>query len=336
MYVIRAENVGHALRQALTLFEQGAKPGESRNGNVIRLPWPVLTSYERPRCRVLINRVRRANPFFHLMEALWMLAGRNDIKFVAKFNQRMTDYSDDHGKTQPAAYGHRWRDHFDHDQLHFVINELRNCPQSRRAVINMWDPNTDIGAVVRGGKDVPCNTSIYFLQRPDGRLDMTVSCRSNDAIWGCYGANVVHMSVLHEYVAHCVNMPLGTYHQFSNDLHIYTDVFSWDEMLKMRDEQKVAYPGGMPLIAPGESAFSFNQDLENFFLATDNDGLIVKAYHTDFFNRVVSPMWVAWELYKQGHVVEAENMTMQIVSADWRIAANEWLRTSKAGRKVWK
>ena len=33
------------------------------------------------------------------------------------------------------------------------------------------------------------------------KLCMTVCNRSNDMLWGAYGANVVHMSMLQEFVA---------------------------------------------------------------------------------------------------------------------------------------
>jgi hypothetical protein len=40
---------------------------------------PVVTCYSAPTQRVLFSPMRDANPFFHLMEALWMLAGRDDV-----------------------------------------------------------------------------------------------------------------------------------------------------------------------------------------------------------------------------------------------------------------
>ena len=40
-------------------------------------------------------------------------------------------------------------------------------------------------------------------------------------LWGAYGANAVHMSVLQEYVATALNVSIGTYTQMSDSLHIY-------------------------------------------------------------------------------------------------------------------
>src|SRR5690606_34526281 len=150
--------------------------------------------------------MRGANPFFHLFESLWMLSGRNDLPWLAQFNKQMATYSDDGGKTQPAAYGFRWREYFGYDQISELVDHLARDPKSRRAVIGMWDPwgihQTAEGQYAMNGdllsaqdsKDVPCNTHCYFQLRTTEagtQLDMTVTCRSNDALWGAHGANAV-------------------------------------------------------------------------------------------------------------------------------------------------
>src|SRR5258708_2083148 len=119
--------------------------------------------------------MRDANPFFHVMETLWMLAGRNDLPWLVRFNKRFASYSDDGGATQPGAYGYRWRNYFGHDQLMDIILELKQNPDSRRVVLAMWDGGSraswsecgatteftqpgDFFNAVGGSADVPCNT----------------------------------------------------------------------------------------------------------------------------------------------------------------------------------
>src|SRR5690606_6235064 len=139
---------------------------------------------------------RDANPFLHFFESLWMLAGRNDVDYMTRLVRRFAAYSDD-GKTFNGAYGYRWRKWFGRDQLQQIIGALRSNPQDRRCVLGMWDAGHDLGLQ---SADLPCNTHIYFRIQDD-RLNMTVCNRSNDAIWGAVGANVVHMSFLQEYMA---------------------------------------------------------------------------------------------------------------------------------------
>ena len=107
---------------------------DSRNGQVIVSPGPVVNTYHNPRERVLFSEQRDANPFFHFFEAMWMLAGRKDLEYVSNLLPRMKDFSDD-GETLQGAYGYRWRHQFHIDQIELVVQELENNPESRRAVI---------------------------------------------------------------------------------------------------------------------------------------------------------------------------------------------------------
>src|SRR3990170_4411256 len=67
----------------------------SRVGECLMVEEPVIVSYDQPRERVLFNQARDANPFFHLYESLWMLAGRNDVASLAYYNSKISQYSDD-------------------------------------------------------------------------------------------------------------------------------------------------------------------------------------------------------------------------------------------------
>lgn len=219
MYTITAINVNDAFESALFLMKAVGVKEHSRNGEVTAAPEPVTTTYQFPTERMLFSPKRDANPFFHIMEGVWMLAGYDNVDFPASFASNIMNYSDD-GQRLNGAYGHRWRNHFIKDQIYWIIEHLKKDPDSRRAVMSMWDPDTDPMACDSGSKDVPCNTTIYF-RKVAGLLCMTVCCRSNDIIWGCYGANVVHMSMLHEYIANSLGWPVGEYIQISNNWHIY-------------------------------------------------------------------------------------------------------------------
>ena len=171
---LNVRNVNHAFSEIFWLMKSlSLTPEKTRNGVALVLPEPVLTTYRYPCERVLFNKTRDANPIFHLMESIWMLAGRNDVAFLQQFNKRMVEFSDD-GKTFNAAYGHRWRKHFKYDQIEEVIKMLQKEPNSRQAVIQMWD----VDDVNKKTKDKPCNTQIVFDLR-NTKLNMTVFNRSN-------------------------------------------------------------------------------------------------------------------------------------------------------------
>ena len=153
-----------------------------------------------------------------------MLQGRNDVEWISYFNSNMRKFSDD-GIIFHGAYGFRWRQHFSFDQIERVISLLKNNPNSRRAVIQMWDCVVDLyKKEEQAPKDLPCN-DLIFLQILDGKLDMSVICRSQDIIWGAYGANSVHFSILQEYIAGMLGIRMGLLYQFSNNYHAYVDIF---------------------------------------------------------------------------------------------------------------
>jgi len=194
MHVIRIRNVHDALPAGLRYLAEVGQPLATRGGEAITAPEPVCTVYEEPCERVLFWPERDANPYFHFFEALWLLAGRRDVAFPAMFAKNMLNYSDD-GQTLHGAYGHRWRVHWGHDQLDRVIDLLTAAPDSRRAVVAMWDPTSDQRST-ETGKDLPCNTQLYFKSRlgragEPNRLEVMVTCRSNDIIWGCLAGDTL-------------------------------------------------------------------------------------------------------------------------------------------------
>jgi hypothetical protein len=338
MRVIRARNVQQALPLALDALRAEGIRRDSRNGPVIQFREPVTTVYLKPAERVIFWPQRDANPFFHLIESLWMLAGRNDVEFVAKYVARMRSFSDD-GVTFHGAYGYRWRNWFDFDQLPKIIDALRANPEDRRQVLSMWDANADLG---RQGKDLPCNLQAIFQIAPDGRLDMMVTNRSNDIIWGAYGANAVHFSYLHEFVARSVGVPQGIYRQVSANFHAYVDVLETVEELadeapgvgyqhhwSTRDPYTAEVVQPFPLMSSAPE--DWYQDLQ--MLMTDPFALGIQD---PFFRRVAIPMLRAHDAYRTksaGRYDAARHMLERCEATDWKRAGLEWItRREEAAR----
>jgi hypothetical protein len=320
VFVLHVRDVNEALPKGIALLKTHGVRRESRNGPVLEAPEPVTTVYTIPQRRVLFCPVRDANPFFHLFEALWMLAGRNDVAFPAKFAKNMLNYSDD-GETLNGAYGFRWRNWFGRDNLQRVIDALKTDPDTRRAYLPMWDGWLDgwpVGAANTMSQDYPCNVGVNFRLRSK-RLHMTVFCRSNDIIWGCYGANVVHFSMLQEYVASHLKVTCGTYTQVSDSFHAYCDRPDW---AKLSHPNSGAYEDPyydawyMRLLQYGENISEFDRDLKNFFHQQDHPDSL-RFHRTEFFCKVVIPMLAAWENRDPKHLHQE--------LLDWHIAGRAWL-----------
>lgn len=378
MHVIRARNVngafGHGLRY---LLEAGVR-SESRGGPVIVAPCPVMTVYERPCERVLLEPRRDANPFFHLFEGLWILAGRDDARslnrYVRDFGRRFAEVSslkladdvyNEHGIVHDA-YGHRWRHALGFDQLDHIVRMLRDDPGTRQAVLQMWDASPVHGVELSkhgvgdvwenapadaGSDDLrgewrgrPCNTHVYFRVRemvealvqdygrvPSGPvLDMTICCRSNDVVWGAYGANAVHFSMLMEYVAGRAHLHVGTMYQLSNNFHGYVDALD-----RLGDPAELSlidpYDEGEFGVASAPMGTSWEQwdlDLSQFMQWHDLENQMLDrhpVFANDWFQNVAVPMCVANQLRRQGSLMAALEAIEDVDAQDWYRAGHDWL-----------
>lgn len=293
----------------------------SRNGDVLTVPDPFTCTIRNPTHRVLRDPIRDANPFFHLFEFVWMVAGSNELEWITHFNNRLWEYSDD-GKTHAAAYGHRWRNHFGHDQLVKARDVIRADHTSRRAVIGMWDPRQDLGGQ---GKDLPCNTQI-MLRVVHGRLDMLVTNRSNDLIWGMMGANIVHMTMLHELLALDLELPVGRYTVVTNNLHVYKGIpkpsFADLEKYRGAPVRHPMYPcQTFPLLAPDEWMEEFFMDATKFLAGRYDD------LSTEWFRNVALPMFRLWQ-------TRDLHRSKTILAEDWRVAGEEWVKRRVASQNL--
>ena len=302
MFELMGDSADELYDEACFKFDMSSMHEESRNGDVWSIPDLSLITLHKPHRRILHNKDRDANPFFHLMEALWMWAGRNDAKFLLQFNKHIGEYADN--GVFNAAYGYRWQHHFGYNQLTHVRNQIVKDPLSRQHVIQMWDPVYD----TMQAKDKACNTQIMFRIR-FGRLNMTVMNRSNDLVWGAQGANIVHMTMLHELMAHTCGLEMGTYRVVSNNLHVYEP--HW----KLLNENS-GYTG--PIVDP--TPVGKSNDLESWLLDAGKfcDGATTR-FENNWFLDVAVPMRDAY--------LDRENRLRHILNVKcpaWREAALQW------------
>ena len=352
MIVLEACNVNDALAQGARFIREHGVREESRNGPVLRVPEPVTTVYFVPEERVLFAPGRDANPFFHLIESIWMIAGRDRLSDLTPYVSTFGQFSDD-GVTVPGAYGKRWRGWFvdeddqTFDQLDWAVKRLRNDPTDRRVVIQMWDANIDPGRADNGGKDVPCNLEL-LPKIVDGTLDVTVFCRSNDMLLGAYGANAVHFSFLQEYLAGRIGVPVGVYRQISVDFHVYEadmEKFDLDALAALEgctdfyaEEAVEQYPifkgwGGEdhsnthPINdAAREQVIA--QDLALFF--DEGPEVANRAARWPFLKQIAAPMALAHRHWKGGKGEDRFVGALEILKQmpernDWRRACEEWI-----------
>lgn len=282
---------------------------QTRNGPALVFDGPVTLCIQDPRSRVISDPVRDANPFFHVMETVWMLAGHRNVDWIAQFNSRMKEYADN-GEIM-GAYGDRWFRHFG-NQVGKIIGILKSDPTTRQAVLQMWDPHVDLAT---DHKDRPCNTNIYFRSY-NGTLDMTICNRSNDLVWGMFGANCVHMSYIHELIATAVDQKVGRYIVFTNNLHFYTELYpNGKEIAAQGDVLHSVYPAyRQPLLFGDENWYELTLECRKFIAGKD--------VRYSWLKMVAEPMRDAYfaKTY-EGGMAHLGLMT----DCDWKTAAKQWM-----------
>jgi hypothetical protein len=166
-------------------------------------------------------------------------------------------------------------------------------------------------------------------------LDMTVTNRSNDLIWGCLGANYVHFSFLQEYMATKLGVEVGTYYHFTNNLHVYTESNSGFKPKEWLADPIYSDPdtGEVWGNAYGEDRFDdcvatcehrvggpdFDREVVRFIDDFSQD------WRDPFLNKVAKPMCLAFKHHKAKQYDLALEAIARVDADDWCNNGRLWL-----------
>lgn len=177
-----------------------------------------------------------------LYEILWYLSGDEHIRHLKQHTKIWDAWADNEGRLQ-TAYGRFWRrfpvpetnaildgevyvdeknpfvkreknGSLTFDQIGWVINEIKNNPNSRRLVISAWHP-----ANATVSKLPPCHYTFTFNVN-NGRLNCHLTQRSGDIALGI-PFNLAAYSLLTQIIAQETNLELGFFAHTIVDAHIY-------------------------------------------------------------------------------------------------------------------
>lgn len=230
MILFEGENFGE-IYDALRTASGGLVHASPRGLATREFPGPVAWTIRNPTCPWLKLAGRRLNPFFAAAEILWILGGRSDVAWISRWCRNIAQFSDD-GVAFNAAYGQRLRRYESTwgvvDQVDRVVRRLAEDPETRRAIVCLWDvwrDNLD-------SKDIACNNIVAFTIR-DARLHTSIFQRSNDLVWGTpynmlqfeHLAQLVLGEVRAAAPEYAVQVQRGTHTVVVNNLHYYLDLY---------------------------------------------------------------------------------------------------------------
>ena len=152
-------------------------------------------------------------------ELLWFLNGDTNISYLRENAVSIWDgWADENGDLGPV-YGKQWRawgaaDGRQIDQLHNVITQLQQDPDSRRIVVSAWN----VGELDKMAL-APCHALFQFYVA-DGTLSCQLYQRSCDVFLGL-PFNIASYALLTHMVAHQCQLAVGDFVWSGGDIHIY-------------------------------------------------------------------------------------------------------------------
>lgn len=150
------------------------------------------------------------------IEWKWYLSKDRSVKELKK-HAKIWDNMHNGDDIVNSNYGFQWSRG---EQLEFVVSELTKNPNSRRAVITIYDgKENNLHSL-----DTPCTLNITF-NVINKRLNMSVLMRSND-LWFGFCNDQYCFSKLQALVAKKLKLDIGWYFHFVNNLHIYSRHFN--------------------------------------------------------------------------------------------------------------
>jgi hypothetical protein len=178
----------------------------SRGGSMYEVEDVTVSFPAGPRYEVPVRK--GSAPLIGYMEGAQLVGAFEANDVMKKLWPKYFDFSDGYGN-----YGARMSNS---DQLAWVFSELKDNPDTRRAVVTMWDPSMDVPP---SHMDHPCTIGIIFRVR-DGYLNMTVTMRSQDLILG-HGPDIIQFGMLQQTFATALELECGTYTHHMISCHIY-------------------------------------------------------------------------------------------------------------------
>lgn len=222
-HLITGRTGADVYHKVLRTIDQLGRPRTSRDGDVIELS-DVTIALDGPEYALPFNCGRGVDPRIAVAEAIQLIGGFSDPARMCEIAPQFERYREDlpvsgypwfHG-----AYGNRIGAY---GQLDSVVRRLRATPDTRQAVITLWDPELD---TEDGHLDYPCTVALGFSlsqtigDEPRDVLNMRVTMRSNDA-WLGLPYDMFQFTQLQYTLANILDVYPGRYTHTAWSLHIY-------------------------------------------------------------------------------------------------------------------
>jgi thymidylate synthase len=200
---------------------------------------------------------------FHsiVTELLWLLRGDTNVRWLNEHGCTIWDeWADENGDLGPV-YGQQWRswaapDGRMIDQIAAVQSSIRNNPNSRRHMVNAWNP-ADVDEMALP----PCHCLFQFYVA-EGRLSCQLYQRAGDMFLGV-PFNIASYALLTMMMAEATGLKPGEFVHTLGDAHLYLNHL--DQAKRQLTREPYSFP--TVRLTPKADIFAFGEAdvvLENY------------------------------------------------------------------------
>lgn len=198
---------------------------------------------------------------------------RYSTQWKAKMKEFVQDIAEDYEFAQQygelgPVYGKQWRDFNGFDQMEWLVNEIKNNPNSRRLIVSAWNAS-EITEMAKAGLP-PCHTMFQFYVN-DNKLSCQLYQRSADTFLGV-PFNIASYALLTMMIAQVCGLQPGEFVHTFGDVHLYSN------HLKQADELLKREPKPLPKMKLNPEVNNlFQFKFEDFTLENYNPHPAIKA-----------------------------------------------------------
>ena len=172
---------------------------------------------DNPSDKTITNVERKWSKKYAAAEWSWYLSGDPSVDKLAELYGKVPPIwermADEYGQVN-SNYGYQWQRS---NQLSYVVNKLRDNPNTRHAAISIYDAKEHN----RYDKDTPCTYAVQF-SIINNKLCISVYMRSND-IWYGFCNDQYQFSSLQKLVADRLSIDVGWYYHHAHNMHLYNN-----------------------------------------------------------------------------------------------------------------
>jgi len=197
---------------------------DSRNGVVYDLS-DITISLESPLNALPVGCGRNLNPRIAAAEALQLIGGFTEPEWLCRIAPQFSRFREDiviGSSKSPWFHGSYGMRISTSNQLEVAYRRLYSTPETRQAVVTLWDPKMD---TEEDHLDYPCTVALNFRlsgthYRQHDRLNMQVLMRSND-VWLGLPYDLFQFTQLQLTMCNVLSVQPGTYTHTAWSMHLY-------------------------------------------------------------------------------------------------------------------